>query len=290
MIPASVLEFLTSATASELTDRISDFRRLNFRRMTSAEISQALHKVLLGGKNHAAVPVKFGKFPSGTRFFRVRKPERSGTSLPMDCLVSKRDAWEPPARIVRANRLNKVNEPLLYTTPENLQVAMEEARLSDGLQAAIFVYKALRDVKVSVIGDRFDDLPLDPELKHKARLWADFLHDEFTRDAGPENEHVYRISETIAKDWFDFPPRAMQDAWCYPSVVAKPYKNVCFRPEFAHECLNLVGAMVGVRQGDRFAVKQVAILLDDSFSYHGLGTTVQRSVFPEIIVDPADIS
>lgn len=284
MFPHGVDEFLGSFTIPEFIDRVSDFRRLNFRQMSSAEISQAVQKVLLGSSGRSLVPTSIRIYASGTTFFRVRKPLNSGTSVPMDCLLSEHDAWEPPAHVVCPNRLNRANEPLLYTTPMNLTVAMEEARLNDGSPAAIFVYKAACDVKVNVIGDRFDEIQLNAEQRLRARLWADFLHDEFTRDAGPENEHIYRVSEAIAKDWFDLPPRDVQHAWCYPSVVSRPNWNVCFRPDLARECLRLVGALVGLRQTDTFSVKLVATLADGQFHYHQLGSDVQKSIFPEILV------
>ena len=195
------------------------------------------------------------------------------------------DAWEAPADVVRSNRLNKSGESLLYATLK-IEVAMEEIRLTEGAPAAIFSYRATRDIKVNMIGDRLEHESLSPQERTKLNLLCDFLRDEFTRDGGPENEHVYRISETIAKEWYDLPPGVVQDAWGYPSVISKPDSNVCFRPEIAHECLELVGAYAGIRRNDDFAIKLIATASDGKFQYHSLGTAEQQAVFPELQLSP----
>lgn len=160
---------------------------------------------------------------------------------------------------------------------------MEEAKLPDGEHAAMFVYRAKRPVKVNIIGSRFEGELLSDDERYKLNQVSDFLYDEFTRDVGTGTEHLYRLSETIAKDWYDLPPGDIQDAWCYPSVAYKGSFNVCFRPELAHECLHLRGALIGTRNGDNFAVKLVAIISDGSFSYHHLGSDIQKQFFPEIV-------
>ncbi len=63
----------------------------------------------------------------------------------------------------------------------------------------------------------------------KVEMLHDFLRHEFTRDVGRGTEYLYRISESIAKSWFDLPPE-VQDAWCYPSIVDQNLYNIAFRP------------------------------------------------------------
>ncbi len=44
---------------------------------------------------------------------------------------------------------------------------------------------------------------------------------------------------SIAKDYFELPPRDVQDAWCYPSIANKSAINLCMRPDIATEKLRL---------------------------------------------------
>ena len=69
---------------------------------------------------------------------------------------------------------------------------------------------------------------LDHANALKVEMMQGFLRDEFTRDVEHGTEYLYRISETIAKEYFDLPPE-MQDAWCFPSVVDKR----CFKATFS---------------------------------------------------------
>jgi hypothetical protein len=279
-----IKEYLATFTASEMTDRIRNFRGKNFRKMNKGDVHQALLDVLLGGQEYLSMPVYMGAYPAGTEFFRIRQPIKSGTAVPMDCALVEADAWEPPSQYARASRLNLDGEALLYTTPGNLLLPMDEAKLPHGAPAAMFVYRADRRIKVNVIGSRFEDHPsLTEEERHKLNQVADFLQDEFTRDVGAGTEHLYLLSETIAKDWYDMPPRDVQDAWCYPSVASKSGFNVCFRPEIAHECLELRGALIGTRENDNFRVKMVAVVENGQFAYHAVGSEVQRGVFPQVV-------
>lgn len=279
----SVREYLATFSAAEMADRIRHFRTLNFRRLTKEEVHQSIRNVLLGGNPLLAMPTQIRTYPVGSDFFRLRRPNKPSSAVPMDCAITEADAWEPPTEFARASRLNVDGEPLLYTSPASVILPMEEAKLANGEHAAMFVYRAKQPVKVNVIGDRFDGELLSEDERYKLSQISDFLHDEFTRDVGAGTEHLYRLSETIAKDWYDLPPGVIQDAWCYPSVASKGGFNVCFRPDLAHECLRLRGALVGTRTGDNFAVKLVAIVNDGAFSYHRLGSDIHKQVFPEVV-------
>lgn len=279
---AEIRNYLGRFSASEITDRIRVFRQLNIRAMDNEAIFQALLQVLLGGGNTATLPSQISTYPASSRFFRIRSPQSSGSALPMDCVRVEADAWAPPANIVKASRLNKASEPMLYTVPGDILVAMEEARLGDGQFGAVFVYQSKRPVKVCVIGSSFEGADLSENERFKLNLINDFLRDEFTRDVGAGSEHLYTLSETVAKSWFDLPTEA-QDAWCYPSVMMKPSYNVCFRPKAARECLRLIGALVGHRAGSEFNTQQVAVLHNRRFAYHDLGSEVQRAAFPDLV-------
>ncbi len=57
-------------------------------------------------------------------------------------------------------------------------------------------------------------------------LINNFLKDEFSRDVGRGTEYLYKISEIIAKWYFDLPPGDVQDAWAYSSIQDKEKYNL----------------------------------------------------------------
>ncbi|KQW81482.1 hypothetical protein ASC89_06605 [Devosia sp. Root413D1] len=187
----------------------------------------------------------------------------------MDCAVNEGDAWEAPARFARASRLNEEGEPLLYTSTRP-DVSLAEARVDEGQPAAIFVYRSTRAIRLAQIGAKAAGAELSADQSHKMNILADFLHDEFTREVAPETSHLYRLSQTIAKDHFDWP---LQDAWSYPSVVKKPMYNTCFRPPKAHDCLTLLGAWIGTPRGEEgIEIRFVATINRGQFEYHAWGS------------------
>lgn len=118
-------------------------------------------------------------------------------------------------------------------------------------------------------------------------LINNFLKDEFSRDVGAGTEYLYRISEIIAKWYFDLPPRDVQDAWEYISIKDKEKYNVCFRPEIAHELLKLEGALICKKEkGDDINVGCIAVgsEKENKAYYYRLGSERQKCIFPEIII------
>ncbi|MGI6349352.1 MAG: hypothetical protein GX245_02250 [Eubacteriaceae bacterium] len=88
----------------------------------------------------------------------------------------------------------------------------------------------------------------------------------------------------IAKDYFDLPPRVAQDAWAYSSVRDKTKYNVCFRPDIAHDLLELNGAMICKTNPLKTHVLCVAVGADENnkILFYPNGSEQQKQVFPEI--------
>jgi len=197
------------------------------------------------------------------------------------------DLWEPPTNCVKQiGRLNKVGETLLYTAPQNPNVAIKETHIQKNDWYALIKYTAVKDIKVNTIGGVYDYRAMgfvDEKAIMVHELYNSFLRDEFSRDVGNGTEYLYRISERIAKDYFDLPPE-IQDAWCYSSVQDKNKYNVCFRPEKAHELLKLNGAMI-CRKDDNEDIRPrcIAVSMNGKLEFYKLGTDVQKKEFPEII-------
>ena len=281
--------FLKYVDASRLHDKICKFRDLDFKRMSYQEVQSAIIEVISFETPHGNICILTpmnAQYPVGTRFYRVRSLPEDDRNLPLRAMSKVTDCWEPPEHIVRAGRLNRDNESLLYTAPSLPAVAVEEMKVKDNQLFSLIVYEALEPINVTMIGatPNVDGLSNDEALK--VRMLQDFLKHEFIRDVGVGTEYLYRISESITKDYFDLPPD-FQDAWCYPSVAKKGGFNVCFRKD-KRKKLKLVGTQISsITRGDEnylFQVRLIAIASEDNINltYHQIGSDMQKELFPEI--------
>ena len=282
--------FLPHVDARELHRRISRFRKLRFQSMSYADVSQAILDVIMfdtpSGRRSVLQP-SIAKYASGTKFYRVRSMPEDDHILPLRSMSKTADCWEPPRELVGMGRLNKEGEPLLYTSPINPFVAIGELKVPDGQRFSLIVYEAVEDVNVAMIGGAVHTKGLNDTDALKVEMIQGFLRDEFTRDVGQGTEFLYRISEVIAKDYFDLPPD-VQDAWCYPSIVDQSKFNVAFRPEKRAK-LRLIGVEIGkaCRVEDGSPVLEVQVVAAnvggcEDLSYFGIGSPVQRELFPWI--------
>ena len=89
----------------------------------------------------------------------------------------------------------------------------------------------------------------------------------------------------IAKEYYDLPPRDVQDAWGYVSVKDNSKYNLCFRPDIAHDKLELDGAMVCTIDDDNNMQVRGVAYCENSQSHmiiQPVGTELQKRIFPEI--------
>lgn len=116
-------------------------------------------------------------------------------------------------------------------------------------------------------------------------MYNEFLRDEFGREVHIGIEDLYRISEIIAKTYYDLPPRDVQDAWGYSSVKDKGKYNLCFRPDIAHDKLELDGAMICNKdESGNILVRGVAYCenAEQQIMIMPVGSKLQKALFPEI--------
>lgn len=287
-----VKQLLSKINTLEIIKKIENYRMIDFKKISNEDLVNEILKIItvnVDGIKRAHLFPRLATYPPQTRFYRVRKVESKDHNIPIEAMSIEQDAWNPPIKsIKRRGRLNKVNESLLYTSPVNRFVAIEELKIKDGERFCLIVYEARCEIKVSLIG-HWDDLPeLNSEENLKMRIVSNFLKDEFTRDVGEGTEYLYRASERIAKDYYDLPPRDVQDAWCYPSIAVTKSVNVCFRPEVAKDLLELKGVQICnvSRQNGNYLLNCHAIAYgfdsDKKFKYYEVDSPICREIFPEI--------
>lgn len=282
---ADIQSILRQIDPLVLMQKITNFRKLNISHMNNAEIDQAILEVLCwNGVFSCYTNMKM--YPAGAKFFRVKRLK--GTTIPNERFGMYQDYWETdPKYLTTYGRLNKPGESLLYVSPD-LYCSIGEVHIQEDEPFVAIQYTAKSDVKVNMIGGEIDYEQLgvqDEKVKLIHEMYNSFLRDEFSRDVGKGTEYLYKVSETIAKSYFDLPPRVVQDAWAYSSVQDKTKYNVCFRPEIAHELLELNGAMLcKVNQSMGIQVLCVAVGADENNNilFYHIGSEQQKQVFPEI--------
>lgn len=282
-------EFLKYVDIADLHAKISDFRKLNFRDMTDVQIGNAVLKVLIVDTPQGPRTTGFlawSEYPAGTKFFRVRTIADGDHIWPLKSMSLIGDCWEPPSSIVKKQRLNKDGEPLLYTTPINHKIPIEELKIPDDKFFSLIVYEAISPIKVIVIGaEPPQNQGFSKEELLKLVMLKDFLLHEFVRDVGIGTEYLYKISESIAKYFFDTP---VEDAWCYPSIANKDCYNVCFKPGKTNK-LKLIGVQISKVScsSNNFLFKTYATAIPSidgiNLECFPIGSEEQLRVFPEII-------
>lgn len=255
--------------------------------MTDQELFEAISEVLCWN-NRFIYLCNARKYPKGTKFYRVKRLEGSG--IPNERFSVYDDYWETaPKFLKKYNRINKPGEPMLYVSPD-VMCSIDEVKVRDENLFVVIRYTAVDEIKATIIcGEyNYDEIGIK---NYNARLvneiYNDFLKSEFCKDVGQGTEYLYRVSEMIAKSYFDLPPREVQDAWEYSSVKDKTKVNLCFRPEVAHEVLSLDGAMIcRLSDNDALRVFCVAAGANDKgeINFFKLGSNTQLRVFPEIVI------
>lgn len=283
-------DFLRYVDALELQKRISQFRKRDFKKLSYNDISEAIRNVIVFDTPKGPMSIlrpNTARYPAGTKFYRVRTIPADDREIPLRSISKIGDCWEPPAESVGIGRLNKKNEPLLYTSPIDLSIAIEELGIPDDEFFSLIVYEAKENVNVTLIGEPPNTEDFNDNETLKLKMIQDFLRDEFTRDVGVGTEYLYKISECIAKDYFDLPPD-FHDAWCYPSIAKKDSFNVAFRPQTRTK-LRLVGVQIAKArklQDGSFLITAYMIAKEmnysEDLSYFKIGSAEQRELFPEI--------
>jgi len=282
-------KYLDSIDPLLLQERIDHFRNLNFSNLSYEEIGKEINYVISfesDGQTKAIFMRGNAVYPKNTMFYRARELPDDDHFTPLRTVRFPKDVWNPPKEIVKMQRLNKDNESLLYTSPINPNIAIGELRLDENRNFVLAVFEAISEIKVCSIANFAIPFDLSSEQKLKHLMINDFLRHEFIRDVGKGTEYLYRISEIIAKSYFDL-PEIFQDAWCYPSIVKKEYVNVCFRESKAKEKLKLNGIILCKRTNSSMNVFNCLLVgitrnENSEFEYYKIGSDEQKRFFPEI--------
>lgn len=290
-----IKDFLSKITIENIDKKSEAFHALDLKKLTNEELFNALTDAISfdvdGIKMSFFIP-RIASFFIGTKFYRIRKFVDSDGDIPLKTMSIEQDAWNAPEENCNIGRLNKDGESLLYTSLQSPNICVEEMGIKDGEKFCLIVYEARKEIKATLIDRWQDQQELSKEDNQKMRMITDILIDSFSSVVDKGTKFLYRMSERIAKDYYDL-PRDCQDAWCYPSVAAKQGYNCCFRPDVAKEVLNLIGVQVCCvnRMGDNYCYKCDCILVwnkdTEVYDYYQVDSPICRHLFPEIVVNKA---
>ena len=99
--------FLLHVDIRELYRKISEFRKLPFRSMSYWDVSEAIRNVIMFDTPLEKIGMIFpqqGRYPAGTRFYRVRSISKDDHQAPFKSMSKVSDCWEPPHRLAASKR------------------------------------------------------------------------------------------------------------------------------------------------------------------------------------------
>jgi hypothetical protein len=268
-------DYLSGIDIDRIEMKISEFRKENFEHMSPKDISEKIDAILHNNrKSKISLLRDRNTYRKGTLFYRVRDlPESKHVCItPLPEIKVEADLWNPPVdRCNNPGRLNKKGESLLYLTPNDRCIAVEEKKIEDDDNFVVIVYEAVEDIIITPIG-------LNPALEgltedecRKLSIINLFLKDEFTRDVETNSEYLYAITEKITKRYFTL-PNVELDGWDYPSVVDRVSKNVCLYPDKAKKKLVIKYFLLCSKRGNKKKMeineKYICFLEDNGFRYY----------------------
>ena len=286
--PKDHISFIFShISISEIEQKISNFQKIDLNNISDKDLDTAIAEVMNiefeGQKMQIFLP-QGCSYNVGTRFYRTRIVN----TQELEQFSTIGAYWNPPKEyITKPGRLNKAHESLLYTSL-NPATTFSELKIQSNQTIALIVYEALEPIKMNIIGAETTIRDLNEDDIRKYQLYNNFLREEFTKEVQPGLEYYYRVSEYIAKFYFDLPPRDVQDAWMYPSVASSGEYNVCFRPEIAKEVLKFVGVIFGrlIKLNDNTLFQSLLIGTansENNMSFTQYNPKLMEALFPEFI-------
>lgn len=191
-------------TIPEIEEKISNFQKIDTKNISDDELGTAIFDVMninVDGTNiHVFFPF-FETLSKGKRLYRVRTLPSDDEGLKQFSYIEA--YWNPPTEVIKSSgRLNKAHESLLYTSLD-MNTPLSEIKIKENQPFALIVYEAAEPIKTVVIGASNDISELSEEDNKKFQKYNRFLTEEFSREVQPGSEYLYRVSEFIAKSYFD---------------------------------------------------------------------------------------
>jgi hypothetical protein len=173
---------------------------------------------------------------------------------------------------------------------------MRETNLKSGNSFVLIIYESIKPLRFSWIAGKanydFNGIKNKKAIEILETI-RQFLVDEFTMVVNEDNESLYRITEIIAKKYYN----SLDDnGWRYPSIKNNFEDNICFHSERVMYNVKLVGAIIAIfnksneidSNDTKMSVEYVIVgpNMDNYYQYKSKkGEEYMEKLFPEFSKD-----
>ncbi|APM40534.1 hypothetical protein [Clostridium kluyveri] len=229
-----ILEFrkkhnpLNTIPTMEILSMLERYKKIDLKRISNKKLFNLTLETI------PCCNVGSRSYISGSKFYRVR--EYFGKNYENINELS----YKPKHLVTKMGRLNDVGESMLYVSNDQITPFYEVKAKVGGKYTAI-CYEVREGLKLLAYviggGTNPNDTSLNEQGKINSTIIDQFFYTEFTRDVGKGIEYLYRISNMLAKNFFDMPGC---EAYEYPSVALNRNKNLAVKPEAVDKKLKIV--------------------------------------------------
>jgi len=234
-INESNVQHLNNVKTLDLLEMIYDFKKLTPRTASQSKIRECLEKIIII-RLQASITMP-------CELYRIR---RNTTNEPF---LDYNDYWNPTENI-KKNRLNKLNEPMLYVSLDPV-IPFHEAKITPDEYFTLIFYKCRPNMTISAFllegvtmqhRDKLKELGLNENGLTNYYILSDFIRTELMRDVGEGMDYIYDITSTI-KNLFDVENK--ERAFVYSSTYNYNRLNCAIKPEYAKQALYCSGFFFG---------------------------------------------
>lgn len=251
-----IYQFLSQHNESSITESIVNFENLDLQNISNENLHHEIIKlfgIYTEGKYSSTLIPQVFSYYSGSEFYRIRKLINGKFE---DTIKCDDDFWSPPTKFVKKfGRINEPNESILYIS-DNINTCLIESRIEDSEEFALITYNSLKEIKVCDIKGGKLSADRSSESETKLNLINNYLHKIFSQKITDSHDEIkYRVSNIIAKGFFDLPP-VVSDGWRYPTVIGTKGYNFGFRPVISKSLLKPISVEHLQLKGDKILIIQ----------------------------------
>ena len=225
---------------STLLDWIESWQNCDLRSLDCSGVDKKICEIAteLG---YAGISLRH--FSETTNFFRIRKIDNDN--------ITVSDLWSPPKGKGNIGRCSSKKHPALYISTDSA-TPFEEMNATSEDNILLIKYRAIR--RFSVVGvapyihelSESDDKLFGNDVnshdrKQAWRLLTAFIRSEFMKPVGKGTEYLYKISESICRNWMSIKNTY---GWSYSPVKNPTMENIAVKQEYEKKCLKVENAWI----------------------------------------------
>lgn len=219
---------LNSTPTLEVLGRLEKYKKTDLKRIKEEELFNITMDTI------PCCNVGSIEYKEGMRFFRIREYFGENYTSINQLL------YAPSEFVTRMGRLNNIGQSILYVSKDPVTPFYElKATVGNAYTVICYEVKEKQSLLAYIIGGGTyeNDKSLTEQGKINSKIIDQFFYSEFTKDVLPGQEHLYKITNMLAKNFFDMPGC---EAYEYPSVALNRNPNLAIKPQAVDEKLKIV--------------------------------------------------